>query len=707
MSGDIRGTRDRPIHITSHDDMFEAVRRVEPPTPAQARAGNYSAAHIVVGGLPITIETPMGHVRSGTGPDGERWSVRMSADYGYVKRTEGADGDHVDVYLGPLAHGAEFCPVWVIDQCDADSKAFDEHKVMLGFLDVEHARHAYTAAFSDGRGPDRTGAVTRMSFDGFVAWLKSGRTKLPLNYRKSASIVVAVPSYGASTCSCGGSTLTTPTPAEKAASAATDPKTMGLFARMFGTAIKNMPAADRTAFMADAAALTSDALGKSRDIVEGGGYESTGVIEDQWDGPPDDDVKVGRHHGPDSKAPSGTVPVGPGQAASGNGAEKMEREYSRHAPQSGVQRATEKLGEDIMGIRKAMKSLFTVVDGLNMQIETLKSTTAVAPPEADLKTMISKAVAEALAPLTKSIGRFERQLAVVKAEKESSSEKKEEKEEEDDEADEAEAVKAAEVEVENEVDDEDDDKDDDKESAKAAAVLRLAAKSRIKYANRRIRKAVEFIAEDKPKAAALAIAKANGNIAKAVARIEEAKTLRKGVAGPSTETIIAAVAKAKKKLGEAQAENQDKWPASDDKKVGKSAVTSEDSGTVVVPSMNASLTKAVEEISLAAKGLGMMNASMADVMAALSGAKQAKTEDGQPLPPVYALAKSSVTDVSIREEQLTALLEEGAIDNTTFDRAHDVLAHARAGMPLNVVMAAFDRLPDNAKKILQPIQQAA
>ena len=42
----------------------------------------------------------------------------------------------------------------------------------------------------------------------------------------------------------------------------------------------------------------------------------------------------------------GKVDVGPNQSASGNGAEKMERDYSRHAPaQTGVQRATERLGE--------------------------------------------------------------------------------------------------------------------------------------------------------------------------------------------------------------------------------------------------------------------------------------------------------------------------------------------------------------------------
>lgn len=700
-----RGTRERPIHVTSHEDMFEATRRVEPPTPAQARAGNYSAAHVVVGGLPITIETPMGHVRSGVGPNGERWSVRMPADYGYAKRTEGADGDHVDVYLGPVAHGTSSCPVWIVDQCDADSKAFDEHKVMLGFPDKEHARHAYIAAFSDGRGHERVGAVTRMTFDEFVGWLESGETKSPLAMRKSASAVTVPTSYGAASCSCGGPALTTQTVGDKAAS---DPKTLGLFSRMFGVALKNMPAADRTAFMADAAALTGESLGKAKEIMEGGGYESTGTIEDQWDGPPDDHLKTTRAHGPESRVPSGSVGVGPSQAASGNGAEKMEGEYSRHAPQSGVQSATERLGRDIAGMKGAMKSMLAAVEGMGTQIEVLKSSTAAIPVEADLKTMVAKAVTEALAPLAKSIGRIERDLVIVKARKkgegETDSEKGKDDEEEDDEAEEDEEGSGVEVEVTNEIDDEDDDDDEDKESAKAAALLRLAAKSRIKWANRRIRKAVEFIVEDKPKAAALAIAKATGNIAKALARVEKAKVLRKGVAGPSTEGIVVSIAKAKKKLGEAQADNQDKWPASDDKKVGKSATGDK---VVETGATAADLSKAVEQISLAAKGMGMMNATMAEIMGALSGQTQTRTEEGQILPPVFALAKSSTTDQAIREQELLSLVESDKISNTDFDRAIDVLAHARMGMPESVVQAAFDKLPPLAKAVLAPMKKAA
>ena len=554
-----RGTRDRPIHVTSHDDLAEAARLVRPPTPAQARAGNYSAAHVVVGGIPITIETPMGHVRSGTGPNGERWSVRMPSDYGYAKRTEGADGDHVDIYLGPVAHGAEGCFVWVIDQCDADSKAFDEHKIMLGFADREQARNAYLAAFSDGRGKDRIGAVTRMPFETFLTWLRSDRTKQPVNYRKSASIIVVPTPYGATShsCSCGGTALTTQ-PAEKAV-AAPEAKTLGIFARMFGTAVKNMPPADRAAFMADAAALTSDALGKSREIVEHG-YESAGVIEDQWDGPPDDELKVDSRHGPGSKVPSGTVNVGPGQAASGNGAEKMEGEYSRHAPQRGVQSATEKLGRDIAGMRgtmksmgSAVKSILTAFDGLNTQVEVLKSGTTAFPGETDLKEMIAKAVTAALAPLAKSVGRIERDLAAVKAEKESSPRKKRRRKKTTRPKN-TKPPKPLEVEIDNEVDDEDDGETEDKESAKSAAKLRVMAKSRVLFAGKRVRKAIEFAAEDKMKAAAIALAKSRGNIAKATAYVDEAVALRKGVAGPSTKSILDKIAKAKKKLDEAQSE---------------------------------------------------------------------------------------------------------------------------------------------------------
>ena len=141
----------------------------EPPTQAQKEAGNYSKRKLSFQGLPISIENEKDSERSGVGPDGKPWSVTMPAPYGYVRRTEGMDGDHVDVYVGPSEDSDK---VFVIDQVDADTGEPDEHKCMVGFNTEDEARNTYQKAFSDGRGPDRIGKITPMTMDGFKEWLK-------------------------------------------------------------------------------------------------------------------------------------------------------------------------------------------------------------------------------------------------------------------------------------------------------------------------------------------------------------------------------------------------------------------------------------------------------------------------------------------------------------------------------------------------------
>lgn len=147
------------------------------PSERQAKAGNYAKGHMVWQGLPITIETPKGAKRSGTGKDGTPWSVTMANHYGYFKKTTGKDGDHVDCYMGPHPLSTQ---VYVVDQKDADSKRFDEHKVMLGFSNRDAAVEAYRQAFSDGRGDERIGAVTEMPVAAFKRWLARGDTTKPL-----------------------------------------------------------------------------------------------------------------------------------------------------------------------------------------------------------------------------------------------------------------------------------------------------------------------------------------------------------------------------------------------------------------------------------------------------------------------------------------------------------------------------------------------
>lgn len=154
------------------------------PTEAQKEAGNYAKGHVFVHGLDISIENPQGSTRSGKDQDGKPWSVEMPAHYGYVKRTEGADGDHVDVYVGPTPLAPT---VFVVDQIDPDTGKFDEHKVMLGFESNADALATYDAGFSDGRGPERRGAVTPMMVDDFKTWLREGDTTKAMAYTETAA----------------------------------------------------------------------------------------------------------------------------------------------------------------------------------------------------------------------------------------------------------------------------------------------------------------------------------------------------------------------------------------------------------------------------------------------------------------------------------------------------------------------------------------
>lgn len=148
-------------------------------TAAQKKAGNYKKGHIAIHGLDITIESPRGSERSGVGKDGKEWSAKMPDHYGYIKRTEGADGDHVDVYVGPNPASDH---VVVIDQVDPDTRHFDEHKVMIGYANVAAAVDAYQRAFSDGRATERAGNVAVMSVADFKEWLKKDDTTQPVGH---------------------------------------------------------------------------------------------------------------------------------------------------------------------------------------------------------------------------------------------------------------------------------------------------------------------------------------------------------------------------------------------------------------------------------------------------------------------------------------------------------------------------------------------
>jgi len=145
------------------------------------------------GDLKIAIENPKGSERSGIDKGGKKWSVRMPAAYGEVRKSVGADGDAVDAYIGS-SHDSP--TVWVIDQIDAHTGKWDEHKCFLDFKDKDQVLETYSKAFSDGKAKDRIGSVTQMPVDAFVAWVKHGRTKNPLgDLRQKFASGGAVPGF--------------------------------------------------------------------------------------------------------------------------------------------------------------------------------------------------------------------------------------------------------------------------------------------------------------------------------------------------------------------------------------------------------------------------------------------------------------------------------------------------------------------------------
>ena len=126
-------------------------------------------------GLDVVIETPKGYERHGKTPDGKPWSTVLPYDYGYFVNQAGADGDSLDVALGPDPT-SEY--VYVFDQQHLPPrKGFDESKVFANFASQKDALQAFDA------GHHLASQVlmdfTPMSVDEFHDWLARRNPKKP------------------------------------------------------------------------------------------------------------------------------------------------------------------------------------------------------------------------------------------------------------------------------------------------------------------------------------------------------------------------------------------------------------------------------------------------------------------------------------------------------------------------------------------------
>jgi len=166
------GSVETAVDAKAHEAATSPVNGLPEPTEAQKEAGNYKKGHVRIAGLDISIENPAGSVRRGVDEQGKAWETPIVHHYGYVKGTVGYDKDHLDVFLGPEAEGAD--TAYIVDQAKQDG-GFDEHKIVIGARSTKHALDIYNSNYEAGW--DGALAVTPMPLDAFRAWAASDAPK--------------------------------------------------------------------------------------------------------------------------------------------------------------------------------------------------------------------------------------------------------------------------------------------------------------------------------------------------------------------------------------------------------------------------------------------------------------------------------------------------------------------------------------------------
>lgn len=199
FSGDMTSASEVEAHDVDTQDTDAAAHEAATspdnnkpqPSEAQIKAGNYEKGHVTIAGLSIAIENPEGSTRSGTDANGKAWSRTMRHHYGYIKGTIGKDKDHIDVFVKP-GTAADFSgPVFVVDQIKPGNGHFDEHKVMLGFDNIDQALIAYRANYDKDWNGAKT--ISTAPLSEFKDWLANGDTTHPFSAEQKQDVAGTKP----------------------------------------------------------------------------------------------------------------------------------------------------------------------------------------------------------------------------------------------------------------------------------------------------------------------------------------------------------------------------------------------------------------------------------------------------------------------------------------------------------------------------------
>lgn len=143
----------------SEEDMERSLRQEDGLQKAFRLQG-----HVNFKGLPIAIENRIGTVRKWKDSEGNEGETEMTAGYGYIKRTNGADEDEIDVYVGPDPMSNT---VYIVHQQDPATGTYDETKCIVGVSSAVQARALYDAHYDR---PDFFSWMEEMTLDAFKRW---------------------------------------------------------------------------------------------------------------------------------------------------------------------------------------------------------------------------------------------------------------------------------------------------------------------------------------------------------------------------------------------------------------------------------------------------------------------------------------------------------------------------------------------------------
>jgi len=115
----------------------------------KAKAAAYKLdARMEFQGLPLDIEHTAGSIRRGKDKDGHEWSTTFRYAYGYIMGTKGADGEGLDVFVGPNPNAEK---AFVVHQQKPETGKYDEDKILLGWDSAAAAKEAYLDHYDNPR----------------------------------------------------------------------------------------------------------------------------------------------------------------------------------------------------------------------------------------------------------------------------------------------------------------------------------------------------------------------------------------------------------------------------------------------------------------------------------------------------------------------------------------------------------------------------